>query len=76
MEQGGLPGGSKLYVSWGMGGFAQARRRGRACSRRASTSKGTEKGTSRENRKEKGRALVSKVAWGGWGWDPGKPRAS
>ena len=44
--------------------------------RRASTSKGTEKGTSRENRNKKGRALVSKVAWGSWGWDPGKPTAS
>ena len=29
-EGGGLLGGSQLYVSWGMGGFAWARRQGRA----------------------------------------------
>lgn len=44
--------------------------------RRAGTGKGTEKGASRENRNKKGQALVSKVAWGSWGWDPGKPTAS
>lgn len=58
----GVPGGSKLYVSWEMGGFARARRRGRACRHK--------------DRNKKGRALVSKVVWGSWGWDPGKSRAS